>query len=145
MIVCVPTGTGRYVLEIVKNMEIPSRRLREQKKTLGYLLLSIARLSDKLRKFLHADRLGEILVNASAESIRPRLFASNAGQGADVGSLEIVGTFVFADLGRGFEAVHDWHVHLRKNQSRNPKVCFFFRFWKHSRPLESGSTCPDFP
>jgi hypothetical protein len=139
MIVCVPTDTSNCVLEITKN-ECKSSPPRTKEK-LGYLLLSIARLGDKLRKLLHADRLGEILVNASAESIRPCLFASNAGQSADVGSWEIVGTFVFADLGRGFEAVHDWHVHLRK-VSLDTQRCLLC--WKHSRPLRSGSICPGF-
>jgi hypothetical protein len=77
---------------------------------LQYLLLGVARLGDKLRKFLHANRLGEILVNASVESIRPGFFAGNAGQSADVSRSEAVAAFVLTDLSRGFEAVHDRHI-----------------------------------
>jgi hypothetical protein len=86
----------------------PSCRLEQT--ILGYLLLSIARLSNKLRQLLHANRLGKILVNASVESIRPGVAASDAGHSTDVGWPEVVDAFMFPDLGCGFEAVHDWHV-----------------------------------
>lgn len=100
-----------YALKIPKH---EPKSLPQKKGTTNYhpttCSLSISRLSDKLREFLHTNRLSEILVNASVESIGPRLFAGNTGQSTDVGRSEVVGTFVFADLGRGLEAVHDRHV-----------------------------------
>ena len=111
-------------------------------------LLSIARLGDKLREFLHADRLGEILVNASVESIRPGLFTSDACQSADIGRSEAVATFVFADLGSRFEAVHNGHIlggrrekrSARYFREKNRLLCCF----DLPCPLRSGRTCPDF-
>jgi hypothetical protein len=91
-----------------RDMNTSCRRLEQT--ILGYLLLSIARLSNELRQLLHANRLGEVLVNASVESIRPGLAAGDAGHSTDVGRSEVVVALVFSNLGRGFEAVHDWHV-----------------------------------
>jgi hypothetical protein len=95
-------------------MNSSPRVASENKPSIAYYLLqyllSIACLSNKLRQLLHANRLRKILVNASVESIRPGLTASDASHGTDVGRSEVVAAFVFANLGRGFEAVHDRHV-----------------------------------
>ena len=102
--------TGRYGLYVSKATETPPLPL-----------LSIARLGDKLREFLHADRLSEILVNASVESIRPGLFTSDACQSADIGRSEALATFVFADLGSRFEAVHNGHILGGRREKRSAR------------------------